>query len=956
MATVRLQLRRGTAAQWTSANPTLAAGEMGVETDTRKVKVGDGTTSWTSLDYVASDTPAISEIAQDAINDAFVAGTGITKSYNDGSNTITVAVDTSVIATKAELAEVSQDSVNDAIVAGIGLDKVYNDADNTITLDIDSTVATLTGTQTLTNKTLTSPVINTPTGIVKSDVGLGNVDNTSDANKPVSTATQTALDLKANLASPTLTGTPTAPTANAGTNTTQIATTEFVGTAVNNLVGGAPGLLDTLNELAAAINDDENFAGTVTAEIASVNNNVTAHINNTTSVHGISDTANLVYISDSRLSDERTPLDNSVVTSKIANGNVTTAKIENLAVTTEKINNLAVTDAKLAADSVVTSKIANDAISTVKIADLAVTSEKIANSAITNEKIDALSVTEGKIADGSITSAKLQNSSVIESKIADSAVTTGKISDISITTAKIADLAVTEAKIASDSVTSDKLADNAITSDKIADANILTAKIADGNITTEKISNSAITTDKINALAVTEGKIADGSVTSAKIANGTIVDADINNSAAIAQSKVADLTSDLALKAPLASPTFTGTVSGITKSMVGLGNVDNTSDANKPVSTATQTALDLKANLASPTFTGTVVLPSTTSIGTVTNTEIGYLDGVTSSVQTQIDAKAASADVSAHTSATTSVHGISNTAQLAYLNAANQTFTGNMEVDGNMTVDGNLTVNGTTFNASATSITIEDNLVQLAHQNSANTVDLGLVVAYNDGAAKHAGIVRDVSANKWKLFKGVTTEPSTTVDFTQGSLDDIEVAGLVASSASIGDVSNTELQYLNGVTSAVQTQIDSKLSTATAASTYAPIASPTFTGTVTVAASGVAFTDGTQTKAGVPSLTTIGTTIGAAYNLSTGGLSLRDQLIPISGTFAVTVPANSTTAYPVGTSISFYQSSGTGGNFVAAAGVTILSTPGLKLRTTASSATLTKVATDTWLLAGDLSA
>jgi hypothetical protein len=61
----------------------------------------------------------------------------------------------------------------------------------------------------------------------KSDVGLSNVDNTSDANKPVSTATQTALNLKANLESPALTGTPTAPTASAGTDTTQIATTAF---------------------------------------------------------------------------------------------------------------------------------------------------------------------------------------------------------------------------------------------------------------------------------------------------------------------------------------------------------------------------------------------------------------------------------------------------------------------------------------------------------------------------------------------------------------------------------------------------------------------------------------------------------------------------------------------------------------------------------------------------------
>lgn len=65
------------------------------------------------------------------------------------------------------------------------------------------------------------------TSATKSDVGLSNVDNTSDTSKPISTATQTALDLKANLDSPALTGTPTATTAAAGTNTTQIATTAF---------------------------------------------------------------------------------------------------------------------------------------------------------------------------------------------------------------------------------------------------------------------------------------------------------------------------------------------------------------------------------------------------------------------------------------------------------------------------------------------------------------------------------------------------------------------------------------------------------------------------------------------------------------------------------------------------------------------------------------------------------
>jgi hypothetical protein len=84
-------------------------------------------------------------------------------------------------------------------------------------------------------------------------------------------------------------------------------------------------------------------------------------------------------------------------------------------------------------------------------------------------------------------------------------------------------------------------------------------------------------------------------------------------------------------KAPIASPTFTGTVAGITKSMVGLDNVDNTTDANKPVSTATQTALDLKAPIASPTFTGTVTLPGDPSSSLHAATK-QYVDNTASGV------------------------------------------------------------------------------------------------------------------------------------------------------------------------------------------------------------------------------------------------------------------------------------------------------------------------------------
>ena len=126
------------------------------------------------------------------------------------------------------------------------------------------------------------------------------------------------------------------------------------------------------------------------------------------------------------------------------------------------------------------------------------------------------------------------------------------------------------------------------------------------------LNDDSVGTNELGGLAVTTAKIADGAVTSLKIANDTIVDADINSAAAIAQSKISGLTTDLGLKAPIANPTFTGTVGGVTKSMVGLGSVDNTADTAKPVSTAQQAALDLKANSATPTFTGMATIPKIT--------------------------------------------------------------------------------------------------------------------------------------------------------------------------------------------------------------------------------------------------------------------------------------------------------------------------------------------------------
>ena len=300
----------------------------------------------------------------------------------------------------------------------------------------------------------------------------------------------------------------------------------------------------------------------------------------------------------------------------------------------------------------------------------------------------------------------------------------------------------------------------------------------------------------------------------------------IANTAALATQTYADTAADDALMAAgiSAEGKIANAVAALTKSSVGLGNVDNTADADKPVSTATQTALDLKANLAGPTFTGTVT--------------------------------------------------------------AN-----------NLVVDGDLTLNGNTFNASATTITIEDNMLQLAHQNAANTVDLGLVVAYNDGTAKHSGLVRDVSDAKWKLFQGVTTEPTTTVNFAQGSLDALAVGALEA--------------------------------------------------TTVTPSSGIVFSDGTQTKLGVPSVTTFATAISSSATLATGE---ADKFVPLTGAVTITLPA---TGYVTGQSIDFYQASGTGAQFASTNSV--VGTPGLKFRTTNSVVTAMKTSSG-WLVFGDLSA
>jgi len=101
----------------------------------------------------------------------------------------------------------------------------------------------------------------------KSDVGLGNVDNTADSAKPVSTAQQTALDLKANIASPTFTGTPISTTPSANDNSTKIATTAYVQQELTDLIGTADSTVDTLGELSASLANDSGSLATLVTTV-----------------------------------------------------------------------------------------------------------------------------------------------------------------------------------------------------------------------------------------------------------------------------------------------------------------------------------------------------------------------------------------------------------------------------------------------------------------------------------------------------------------------------------------------------------------------------------------------------------------------------------------------------------------------------------------------------------------
>ena len=136
-----LTFREGYASDWTATNPILSPGEPGFETDTGKMKVGNGATPWIDLPYMAGGEGGGSggggittEDAVDATAQAFAAGThtNVTVTYNDAANSISLAASGGTgggITT-----EDAVDAVAASLIEGAGIDIAYDDTANTITL------------------------------------------------------------------------------------------------------------------------------------------------------------------------------------------------------------------------------------------------------------------------------------------------------------------------------------------------------------------------------------------------------------------------------------------------------------------------------------------------------------------------------------------------------------------------------------------------------------------------------------------------------------------------------------------------------------------------------------------------------------------------------------------------------------------------------------------------------
>jgi hypothetical protein len=929
MSTVRIQVRRGTAAEWTSVNPTLAAGEMGVETDTRKLKVGTGSTAWNSLSYIASDSPAITEIAQDAIDQALSMGSGLTKSYNDVTNTISIAINTDVIATNSYVDNavgglqntVTSDYVLLADVGNAGgpakLDANGNllvpkssiilegttdndfetilavtdpTADRTITFpDATTTVVGTDTTQTLSHKTLTTPIIN---GGEITEIGgtprIHGIYLPSPHFITFEGTTNNEFETTLEAGDPTEDRTVTLPNAS-GT----VALTSYVDNAVANLVNSAPETLNTLNELAAAIGEDANYATTMTNALGSITQAGMTHSTSTLNVHGIPDTTLLV--TNSEVSES---IGDAITTHNGTETNV------------HGISNTA--DLMLKTGSTMTGALV-----------------------LNGNPQNNLEASTKQYVDNEISNTEIYADGTADSKISTHASVTQNVHGIADTallaTKSYADTAEADAITAAETFTTNAI--NALDTDDIEEG-----------ATNKYYTSVRATSDAVAAMSDGGHAMATDSL-----------DVSTNDFNVGADAK--DLRTDDAYTNPIAvfSTAANDYAQVVIKNTTDAAN--SSSDIIAYSSNGVDSAGYINMGITAPSFSdpdftitggndGYIFMEA--PVGTAgdgnlviatgangTHNHIVFAAGGLQSNNTQmtifpdenVHIEIDTPSTSPTTGALTVVGGVG--------------IQGDLNINGDVTIEGTIVFGGEGTTVETSNLSVTDPLIFTGDNNAADIVDLGFIGEYTIGGnTKYSGIVRDASDGVIKAFKHASTKPTSTVNFAEAGIEysDLQVAAINASSLTVGDVSNTEFGYLNGVTSAIQTQIDTK----------APVNDPVFTGTVTVSqSSGIAFSDGTQTRVGVPSITTFGTERTQSETLASGE---QDKFIPLNGAVQITLPSS---GYSTGQSIDFYQASGTGASFASTNDVK--GTPGLKLRDVSSVATAMKTPSG-WLVFGDLKA
>jgi hypothetical protein len=798
-----------------------------------------------------------------------------------------------------------------------------------------------TNTQTLTNKTLTSPVINTPTGITKSDVGLANVDNTSDANKPVSTATQTALDLKANLNSPTFTGTvtlpantisqsmmaddsvgtneigglavttakiadaavtsgklatsldlagtPTAPTATAGTNSTQIATTAYADAAVAALVGGAPDLLNTLNELAAALDDNPDVIGDLQDIAAGKQDTLTAGDNiditgATISVTGLvaadisdfgsaSQTANIGYYdpagSAETAQENAENYADGLAVNYDAAGSASTAQTNAESFATNAINALDTDDIEEGAAQYFT-----DVRAKSSAADL-LTGANLTNITITGTGSGLTITAENGVAGSTTTDLSEGTNLYFTDERAQDAIgnnvgtglsynnTTGAVSvtentydaygSASTVAGNLSNhTSATEAHGATGAVVgttnTQTLTNKTLTSPTLTTPDLGVATATSINSTTIPSSKTlVVTTDKLNVLAATSsselaGIISDETGTGALVfadtptlvtpiigaATGTSLELSSNDLDVGSQSAGLRISDGYVNPMAVFSMDADDDYAQVVIKNTGNG-VNSSSDIQAYSDNGNDTTggwIDMgitSSNFADASFTitgkndGYIFMEAPES--TTGNGDLVLATGA-NGAQNRI-VFAAGGLSSDNTQMTITPD---ESVRIVIDTASTSPSTGALVVDGGVGIQGDVNIQGNiTFGGAGTSLTTEnlavtDPLIFVGDGNASDAVDMGLIAEYKESSTtKYAGIVRDASDGVFKLFEDATTKPTSTVNFSEAGLgygdlrvDEITAASAVITNITIGTVDQTEIAHLNGVTSAIQTQLDDK--------------------------------------------------------------------------------------------------------------------------------------------------